>query len=206
MEKYSYASVGSQSVQVLLMRSDNFGNTWDTFSNQTYLTAFSPVVQLVRVGNNLLEFATGEVIWSSPDNGSTWGVINYNTPAGLGYYGLLSNGTLVGMSNNGYDICLSRDTAKTWKDVFNNNGPGWGSGSMALLAFDSVLLEIAYYPNAWHVLCSTASKLNWYEADAGIGSIGYSSQTSLFIDNEYVYAYIAGLGFYRRPRSDFKGI
>lgn len=184
-------------IRTSLLESDNNGNTWDTVYKTFYESGYP--IELFGIGNTLVQFTYGQVL-GSYDNGATWSIFNGSSPVTFPG-GVVTDGAAIGVDANNNSIYLSQDTAKNWTQVFHD-----AYGSLGpVLAFDSVVMASAYYLGAWHILAGNPEKtIDWYAADAGIAL--YGSYTNLYVDNEYVYAYITGGGFYRRPRTDFKNL
>ena len=199
-----YAPFTPNGAMLYLLKSDNLGNTWDTVLTNFYET--SQPIELLSIGSAIFQFTYGQNL-RSYNNGSNWSVINPASQVTF-WGGALSNGDVVGLDAYNNTIYLSHDSGATWISEFHNV-----YGSLApVLAFDSVIVLAGYYPDAWHILCANPKKMNWYAADGGIGGNNYIGiYSSIYVDSAYVYAdfYTDALytsGFYRRPRSDFRGL
>ncbi len=182
-----------------LLKSDNMGASWDTLVTVSYTIGVP--LELYGVGTTLSLITYG-AIYRSGDNGSTWSDINSNSPITFPA-GLVSSGAFIGFDANNYNIYESFDTGRSWT-TFYNNAVNSGGSMGPVIAFDSVILAVGYYLNAWHVLCSHPQLVSWHGADGYIAQYYSYGYTNLYVDNTYVYAYLASGQFFKLRRTDFK--
>lgn len=203
--KYPYYNPSSNTYPVALLKSDDNGSTWDTvfssqlsgYTNNQYFSTYP--VELFSIGNRL-NFITYGLVGASSDNGSTWSVINGNSPVTFPG-GILANGDIVGTSFVNNAVYISHDSAQSWTQVYQDAGGSLGP----ILAFDSIVIAHANYMDQWHIIASNPEKINWVAADNGMASnVNFSQYINFYYDNAYVYAFISGGGFYYRPRGDFE--
>jgi hypothetical protein len=199
---YDSPNVASITEKYYLLKSDNFGNTWDTIFRYTFpfqLFGDTQLLALRSIRGSLFMF-TGNEIYKSVDNGATFTSINSVVPTGGQYVGVLSNGNVIGYGNSSF--YQSTDSCRTWLPVLNMSISGQ-NGSMA---FDSCVFVISNYGNK-NLICGSPTTGKWMAADANIPASTFQGypNSALTFDNQYIYLTISST-IYRRARSDFAGI
>ncbi|MGB3077506.1 MAG: hypothetical protein WBB31_00390, partial [Saprospiraceae bacterium] len=175
--------------------SDDYGNTWKPDTFRINDKRYHPSI-FARKGNTIFT-ATGENIFRSTDNGSTWqissnglaidscwcGIINLFTSDEL-IFALISD-----EANYSSKLFISRNNGDTWEfyapDIHETGFTGLGF----ITHVDNILLASGSNPNRGGVFVSFDNAITWQSFSEGLS---FDKVYEIISDNEYMYAATSG--------------
>jgi photosystem II stability/assembly factor-like uncharacterized protein len=147
-----------------LLRSTDYGDTWEYISNVTPAFMFS--------NTNYLFIAAGNYVHKSSDNGLTWDTVD----AGFTIKHIVAKGNyLFGVDSWDYSLKRSTDFGSTWELLYTNNIQAYGlcvRGNTLYTSYDGVLR-------------SFDNGNTWSFRNTGLTTL---SIRKLFANNSYVFA------------------